>query len=137
MVYFYMNNRPNRVNAYWLTYYPGTKIIPIALEKGQITEEEIEQLYENPTLKACQVNRPPGRKDLHKLHSFILFSLFLPKSLFPFVKRFRLYRFIPNINALLIVGMVYRTRSVRKYAHMEKRVVSKYLSFSLRRLFGS
>lgn len=45
-VMFYNKVRPNVVSVFWLTYYPGTKIIEIAKRKGLLTEEEIDKIYD-------------------------------------------------------------------------------------------
>jgi Fe-S oxidoreductase len=39
-------HRPTKIQTFWLRYYPGTDIIPIAKEKGLITKDEVYEINE-------------------------------------------------------------------------------------------
>ncbi|HOC91463.1 MAG TPA: radical SAM protein [bacterium] len=41
---FYNEMRPDRLLTFWLTYYPGTRIMKTALETGAITEKDRERI---------------------------------------------------------------------------------------------
>ena len=137
MVRFYTENRPDRVNAYWLTYFPGTKIIPIAEHAGALSESDIKKLYEDPDFPAMQINRPPGRKDLHRLHNYVLFTLLIPKNWHKVIQERRLYRFFPTLDPMMLLGIIYRLFSVRQFAHLEKRIFRRYFHFGVHRVLSA
>ena len=43
---FYNRHRPGIIYVFWLTYYPGTAIIDIAKDRGLLSAEEIERIYQ-------------------------------------------------------------------------------------------
>jgi radical SAM superfamily enzyme YgiQ (UPF0313 family) len=43
---FYNRHRPDIIYVFWLTYFPGTAIIDIAKDRGLLSAEEIERIYQ-------------------------------------------------------------------------------------------
>lgn len=43
---FYRAIRPNMLQTFWLTYYPGTRIVSLAKEKGLLNDADIENINE-------------------------------------------------------------------------------------------
>lgn len=46
-------HRPTKIQTFWLRYYPGTDIIPIAKEIGLLTEDEIHEINEGIPSRAA------------------------------------------------------------------------------------
>jgi len=123
---FYEDAAPDRLNVYWLTYFPGTTILPTAVEAGDLTDEAVKTLEEDPTMRAFHINRPAHRGDLHRLFTWLQFSQVLPASARETVKRHRLWRFFPKSAGPLPTLLAYQARSVRRFAHLESRVTARY-----------
>ncbi len=131
MVAFYAEHRPDRINSYWLTYFPGTTIVPMAVERGDLSADEAAKLVDDPEMGAFHVNRPAGRDDLHRLHTYLVLSRYVPRRLHPLIRQHRLYRMLPAGDAMATVALGY-LMSRRRFAHLEQRMLRRYLHFGAR-----
>ena len=56
-ILFYNEHRPDRVHIFWMTYYPKTPIVNIALKRGAITPQDVEIMEQgfriNPRYTSC------------------------------------------------------------------------------------
>lgn len=94
---FYNELRPQRLLAFWLTYYPGTEIVGAAVKHGILSEEEAAALGEGHSGDrysggGARIKDP----ETIKLVSFMGLVPVLPKKLFSFLLGRRLYRLLPR-----------------------------------------
>ncbi|MCP4872134.1 MAG: radical SAM protein [Proteobacteria bacterium] len=129
---FYVANPPDRLNVYWLTYFPGTTILDIAVQTGDLTEADVGALHRDPRMKAFHINKPAHRRDQHKLFTYLQFALLLPDGWHDVIREHRLYRFLPPVDITMLQALAYRLSSVREYAHLETRVSRRYRSYGKR-----
>lgn len=133
---FYVQDPPDRLNVYWLTYFPGTPILDVAVAEGDLTAEEAEELHRDPRMRAFHINKPAHRPEQHQLFTYLQFALMLPPEWHRVIRERRLYRFIPPLDITALQAMAYRLHSVREYAHLETRVSRRYRSYTRRWLKG-
>jgi len=100
MLQFYNETRPNRLSLYFLRYYPGTKIIDIALEHHMLTPEDVEELNRGLNPRSFVQGGTITEKSFAKIQSYLVFLLVLPKWLNRFLIRTRIYRILPNLGML-------------------------------------
>lgn len=124
---FYIDIKPDRLLAYWLTYFPGTKIVDIALEKGTMTaadKEEIESGNGGNLLCGRGVAQVAATKKY-----ILFFSLIplLPKSFVAFLLKSNLYKLLPGShllsNAAIALNAVIRRDAC--FIHNLKYIFSK------------
>lgn len=95
-IMFYNKVKPDIVSVFWLTYYPGTKIIEIAKQKGLLTEKEIEMIYDGKRLTEGDMHSGGSVKNPDQFFTiaFLLNYLpILPKGLVNLLLTKRLYKF--------------------------------------------
>lgn len=92
----YNRLRPNRVNYFFLTYYPGTALTEMALEKGWISEKNFELISEGKAASYEQEGNvvDPEHNCLRILSGLISI---LPPNLWRFVEKTGIYRKSPVI----------------------------------------
>ncbi|HIH14538.1 MAG TPA: B12-binding domain-containing radical SAM protein [Nanoarchaeota archaeon] len=86
----YCRTKPDRILTFWLTYYPGTEIIKIALDKNELSQEDINNAnkgFIGFTHESGSVNK--DKKKMYQKYA-VLFQL---RSL---VKNNQVYCFIAN-----------------------------------------
>jgi anaerobic magnesium-protoporphyrin IX monomethyl ester cyclase len=111
---FYNEVRPDLIKVYWLSYFPGTKIIDIALEKGIFTSQSAADIGIG---KQAGLNTKGGALSEidRKIHLLLIMLPVLPKPLVSFLIRRRLYLFIPTgflgRNVYLIFRVLLRQKS--------------------------
>ena len=127
---FYNRTRPDSIACFRFTYYPGTKMIEIAKEKGWLTEDEIRSINQgkitsHTDYRHSDVIKDKSRENIAALHNdfLILFKLIplAPRRLIRHITFRRLYRFfnlIPYqlIDLLRIINMI-RIRERLLFAH--------------------
>lgn len=93
---FYNSMKPDRLFAFWLTYYPGTQMLQMSREQGILDDEDVKNVNEG---KIGSRFSGGGMKQLNplfvKLASLMVSTPLLPQSLLRFIVRHRLYRFFP------------------------------------------
>ena len=126
---FYNKTRPDVISCFQLTYYPGTKILETAKEKGWVTEDEVKNIkegkiadYGDHRQSDIIKNRNQERTLMHK-NFIVLFKLLplLPQRVIRYITVKRLYRFfnfMPRhfIDLLKIINMIKR-RDHLLFAH--------------------
>jgi radical SAM superfamily enzyme YgiQ (UPF0313 family) len=95
----YSRLRPNRVNTYWLNYYPGTQIIQEALSLGLLDEHDVEQI--NQGQRVGSFNYPsndyyPDRQMSARFQTLFDLLPFLSERSVRRMVRTRAWRFLPT-----------------------------------------
>jgi anaerobic magnesium-protoporphyrin IX monomethyl ester cyclase len=139
---FYNRTRPDSISCFWLTYYPGTKMIELAKEKGWLTQEEINSANQGETADYGNHRRSDVIKARHKgtdlmyKNFLVLFKLLplLPPAVVRYIVRKRGYRFFhlaPHgvIDLLKIINMLI------KHDHLLFAHYQYYLYQTIRRCF--
>jgi len=129
---FYAEHPIDRVKMYWLTYFPGTTILDVAMAKGALTEDENEELHADPTMRSTEVNSPEDQPALNRLFAYAVLSPFLPKSLLPVIRKQRLYRFFPKLETEFLATAMYQLKQGGGgMAHLEKRIIERYARYGV------
>jgi len=118
---FYNEVRPNLISVFWLTYYPGTKIIEIAKQKGLLTEKDVEKIEEGYALTEGNMHSGGSMKHPEKYYAVAFLLNYLP--LLP--KR--------AVNFLVKTGF-YRVLKIKSY-FLSTVIMRVILSFFDRRYF--
>jgi len=95
--YFYNELRPERLLSFWLTYYPGTEIIEIAIERG-LLEEEHREMFERGEVGYRYSGGGAGEADtaMKKITIFMSLVPLLPRGLVKWLLDRKAYRFLPG-----------------------------------------
>ena len=128
MALFYNQNRPDRLNLYWMTYFPGAKIVNTAVDMGLITEKDKDKLNLFPKTYTIQTNDTDVDNDIKKIHNLLSILLFLPKNIAKLLINKKFYKLIPRVNPLLMSIIVHRFRNVEKYSIFKNRFKKRYLN---------
>jgi radical SAM superfamily enzyme YgiQ (UPF0313 family) len=70
---FYHETKPDVINTFWLTYFPGTKIIDIALQKQAIDKETIERINRGEASTSLLIG-VGGKYSFGRVHMFDTFA---------------------------------------------------------------
>ena len=132
---YYSMHRPDKLGIYWLTYFPGTSIIPIAQEMGYLDNDEVRQINEG--IEGATYYTPAPRHDALqvKLLGYINWVIFLPDWFNRFMVDKGYYRFWPadrwSYGILLFVQLFIKKRI--PYWNAETRLCFKTIDY-LRRI---
>ena len=127
---FYNRTRPDSIACFRFTYYPGTKIIEMAREKGWLTEEEIINIDRGEITSHTDYMHSDRIKDKNQqkvtaLHKdfLVLFKLIplLPQKIISYIIVKRGYRFFHHLphqltDCLKMINMI-RMRERLQFAH--------------------
>ncbi|MCG3172952.1 MAG: hypothetical protein GMKNLPBB_01124 [Myxococcota bacterium] len=69
----YKRHRPYRVNAHWLTYFPGNEMTQQAIQRGDLAPDQIEKIYEGEGSFSIQDGGKTYDEEAHK--TFIAHNL--------------------------------------------------------------
>ena len=96
--YKYLTWKPNRITYFYLTYYPGTRISEIAIEKGIISEQEIKDLEQGKSLSFEHGgNLSEKRRRFHdRIRTLGSWGVFFPKIALMAISSTNIKRFIPE-----------------------------------------
>ncbi|MBS5842949.1 MAG: B12-binding domain-containing radical SAM protein [Clostridiales bacterium] len=83
--------RPTKVQTFWLRFYPGTDIIPIAKEKELLTDNEIKEINEGIPSRAAASGGSKVYKEFQKYQTIL--------TLLPYMSQKRISRFVMNFRA--------------------------------------
>lgn len=75
---FYTRVRPDRINSYWMLYFPGAKIVETALEKGMLTKKDIEDIEEGRGETSYMYLRPGASNEKEIMKAYQTFFDLLP-----------------------------------------------------------
>ncbi len=136
LILFYNEVRPDSIKAYWLYYFPGTKIIDIAVEKGILTPEDADDICHgrqsgSPTIcgKASSAQR--------NIHFLLMMLPMLPKSVVSFIVRHRLQDRIPNGLIMRYTYLIFRIllrRESPEHDSLFRQSMARYAFYIKRRM---
>jgi radical SAM superfamily enzyme YgiQ (UPF0313 family) len=87
--------RPDFAFPFWLRYYPRTAIIDLAKQKGELNDGDIEEIERSKGYSPFAIPGSTYNKIYAKLRNLLLLSPFLPRSIFKFVTKNKLYKYLP------------------------------------------
>ncbi|MDD4894051.1 MAG: radical SAM protein [Candidatus Omnitrophica bacterium] len=143
---FFNKNKVNLINIYWLRYLPKTEITKYIENK-----EFLNEINEGVIYGPFQAGGSSFDKDKAKLAYLIIIANFIPRSIFKFLLKTKLYRFFSSKNpyymvvslSLALTNMVFRKKYIipqlpvfLSFLRYHKYYISKFLSEKLRRLAG-
>ncbi|MEO5358767.1 MAG: hypothetical protein H7844_15930, partial [Nitrospirae bacterium YQR-1] len=135
-VEFYNQFRPLVVATFWLQYYPKTAIIDIAVERGILSESDIERINEGLVFgyKKGTLRDPEPYFGISFLLNYIPF---MPRWLVKFILKLRLYKFIKTSNFFLSVIIPHLIRMFFDKRNIyERNMLFRYLNKEVPRLYN-
>ena len=102
----YSKTKPDRMITFWLTYYPGTEIINIAIDKKELSQEEIININKGVigfTHDGGAVTKDKKRMYQKYAMLFHLRCLIQHDRLYDFVAKFSIYLPFKNMLVKLII----------------------------------
>jgi len=97
---FLNQHKPEIILAFWLRYYPRTSVVEIARKENILSEQDIKKIEENKAFIPFVINsRIFYKKEASNLICLLLISANLPRKLFQWIIKKRLYQYkIPLLN---------------------------------------
>lgn len=132
-VKFYLANRPNHMEVFWLKYYPATPIVNTAKNMGLIDDNKINDIENG--LQAVGIARGGDtyKAEFSRFQLFLNLLQFLPKSLCNFILKKRIYRFFPRIRPIFIT-VFFRIFNRAKFDLYTSATFRRYFYFIRERL---
>lgn len=78
---FYVKHPVDMIFAYWLRYYPKTKVIEKALQADLLNESDVEQIESGKSAISFTKPGPDADPDMRRLVNLIMLSVHIPKKL--------------------------------------------------------
>lgn len=103
---FYNENRPSIIKVYWLSYFPGTDIVRTGLAMGEIDAEQVKRLERGYGTRPFTAGGTRVTPEFHRIFTFFLFILILPRRVVDWALDRRLYRFLPSGGLGRISGLL-------------------------------
>lgn len=103
-------HRPTKIQTFWLRYYPGTDIIPIAKDKGLLTDKEIHEINEGIPTRAAASGGSKIDPTFQKFQTIL--------TLLPFLSEKRINRFLSNVRT----NKKIRIPNVSTWGHLFTRI---------------
>jgi anaerobic magnesium-protoporphyrin IX monomethyl ester cyclase len=132
---FYNKNRVTRLYFYGLRYYPKTKIVSIAREKGILKDEDISSIEKGEqSMTFVRGGHLIGHKELGKIRTLFTVMPFLPYRINDYLIKKRLHRFFPRLPYYILIIFSNWLRISYKYNWMLRRTLSRYAYFTGKKL---
>ena len=108
---FYNELRPERLLTFWLEYFPGTKMVDIAIEKGLLTEEDKRQIEQGHVgFRYSGGGSKQIDEGMKKIVTFFSMIPLLPQSLVSKILKKKSYLRLPGVfwlnNIMLFLNAV-------------------------------
>jgi len=136
MAQFYLQNRTNRVNTFWIGFLPNTDIVRIARRMGLIDDQGVQAVNRGESFRSLWGGGSRFRKQLAKYQTLFLIINTMPQRIGRFVAEKKLYRYIPYPGFTMTYFLTYGSsyfRSGRKNDVWGYRLPKKYIYYTLRR----
>ena len=96
---FYNEIKPEKINFFWLKYYPKTDIINIAIKKGILNKSDINKINNNnfgkeDTRRGGSAENMPDYKEMKRFQGLLSLIPFVPKRVISFMLNKKLYKSI-------------------------------------------
>lgn len=102
MARFYSEHKPHRICVYWLVYFPKTPIIEAGVKENCLTQEEANQIENDPCALANTVYNDFHSRHKIKYQWLLLLLHFFPSRLCRWIINRKLYRFFPLSNPTIL-----------------------------------
>jgi radical SAM superfamily enzyme YgiQ (UPF0313 family) len=138
---FYSRNKVDAIYIYWLTYYPKTEIIDIALKSNIINHSDVEKINAAHVAHSFLLAGSTYKKEASKIRILIMLSQILRPKMVDWIIRKKIYRFFPGFNLglfnpFLINGVISRiVATLRKGVHPNFSNLRRYPHFIKHKLF--
>lgn len=100
-VKFYNELRPDLIDTFWMTYYPRTKIVDIALQAGILSEGEKNKIEAGLGTSHAYAGKRKNEKSLIPFQFLFGYLPFIPTHLVYYILKKKWYRFF-TINSLFL-----------------------------------
>jgi len=126
---------------YWLRYYPGTRIVNLACERGMLTAAQVKEINQSREYLPYAITGNTYSKNIQRLGNLILLTGVLPERFVNYVADKKLYRYFYGGNLLfpviLLVGwgkMLFCGKRNPFHYFGFRDYAAYYLRYSFRRL---
>ncbi len=75
---FYVRTKPERINSYWMVYFPGAGILENRFQAGELTREEVDSIEEGANQTSYLYADPSDGANRWKLRSYQTFFDIMP-----------------------------------------------------------
>ncbi len=125
-VRFYLSNRPDHIEVFWLKYYPRTPIVGAAKKMGLLDDKKIKDIEGGVNTVGIARGGDTYKAEFSRFQLFLNLLRFLPKQMSDFILKKKIYRFFPRLRPMFIT-VFFRIFNRAKYDF--------YTSFTFRRYF--
>jgi len=129
MAEFYIHNKADNLEVFWLRYYPRTKIAEIAKNMGLINENFIKNTEMGKNNSGIARGGDTYSKDFSKFQLLLNLFHFMPKSLCNFILKRKIYDFFPILRPMFITAL-FRFFNKAKYDLYMSSTIKRYLHFT-------
>lgn len=130
---FYLANRPNHTEVFWLKYYPAAPIINIAKGMGLIDGNKIEDIENGFQAVGIARGGDTYKSESSPFQLFLNLLQFLPKPLCNFILKRRIYRLFPRLRPIFIT-VFFRFFNRAKFDLYTSSTFRRYFYFIWKRL---
>ena len=98
-------NKPDINTIYWQRYYPATAIIDKALSLSYLKKEDVVNINSGKSYAPYSLGGNTYNKDMARIGNLLLLVHMLPRALFKFIIRNKVYKIFPvrNYNFLSVI----------------------------------
>lgn len=125
---FYLDNKPNHIEVFWLKYYPRTPILNTARSMGLLDDMKIKDIENGIHSVGIARGGDTYKAEFSRFQLFLNLLQFLPKSLCNFMLKKRLYRLLPKLRPIFIT-VFFRIFNRAKYDLYTSQTFRRYLYF--------
>lgn len=93
---FYNSLRPQRLLPFWLTYYPGTKIVELGRAAGALSDEDIERIEQGITGHRYSGGATQSARTLARFATLFALVPLLPAPMVSLLLKLRVERILPR-----------------------------------------
>lgn len=130
---FYIKYRPQKIGCFWLSYFPKTKIVDIAMEKGLLNKEDMPEIN-NGLMKILHfggsVKDHKERKMIKGFEVFFKLIPLAPDSFLRFSLKKKLYRYF-GLLPFFFVLVIDLASGLKHKSHHSSAYIKYYLKHIL------
>lgn len=125
---FYVDHRPDTVQAYYLRYYPRTEIVGIAQREGILSDADVERIENVETEAPLQKRSDRDDPEMEKIRTLYFLTMVLPRPIMLLLVDRGWYKYLPASEMTSIVHQIgfIINRWTRGITHGKRRFVYFY-----------
>lgn len=133
---FFNRNRPDHVKVISLEYFPKTKIVEIAREKGILTNKDIDYIEEGRAAEFYTTKHDISfNKNLGRIANLVIISYLIPRKLMNFIIKNKLYRYYPKQTPLLWKVLLIFVVKWHSRIFARSKLITQFLPLSVLRFY--